>query len=497
MDTDNLVFHKDETFDSESDEKRERKHSRQGNYSAKDIEKKMVVLKKRMAHHKPRQHTKSLSGSGQLDLQVSPLTSNDKKAAEIDRIVQRLQKSRIISDTRLPYGKNSRKSRTGRRGDVKKGGAGGHLVWGKPGDEATVEAIDDKKDPNYDSELEDSIRLQMLVMPVSQLDFECLVSAWVDEFYDHGDAQEVCELLRELAPTRAQIIRLPHIAISMALERKALQRELTSQLLSAVCDSHGLLNHALMEKAFDQILTKELEDLEVDVPDAPELVGCFIARAVADDLIPPKFVELRKAQPSSDVAAKALRKAATLLHIPHAYAHLDTLWLGSAGLRTTSHGGPTKQLSRAIQLMLKEYMDAEDKREVDRTIRELSVPHFLHELVFQSIMLVIERSTEEACRAVVELLEYLYKTGECSGEMIASGIRRIYKQMSDISLDVPSAYLIMDRFLKQALASGFIANSLIKEMPSKKRPRFISESVNRITGKDQVKETISPQVDPL
>jgi programmed cell death protein 4 len=424
--------------------------------SSKTLEKKAHVLQKRAAQRKPRQHSKSCSASSAFE--------EEQEASEYTRVMQHLQHSGGISNARMSRVNNNRKNGTG-------------LVWGRPGDElsADIRTALDENDPNYDSELEDSIRLKMVVTPISQKDFERMVTAWVDEYFDHGDVQEVCGLLRELSPTKAQLVQLPALVISMALERKPYHRELGSQLLSAVCDRNGLLNHALMEEAFDIVLTKHLEELTVDVPDAPDMLGCFIARAIADDVIPPKFVDSHKGRVSSDVVIQALRKAENLLHIPHAYAHLDVVWT-SSGLR--KNGRPTKQLSRAFSLVVKEYMDARDKREVGRTLRELDAPHFLHEFVVQALLLVIERSTEDASNVVVELLDYLHSTGECSDSMIAQGIRRIYTMLSDISLDVPSAYLIMDRFIRQAYTKGFISHALVKEMPRKKRSRFISECVN-------------------
>ena len=43
-------------------------------------------------------------------------------------------------------------------------------------------------------------------------------------------------------------------------------------------------------KAFDFLL-RQLSDLILDTPDAPTIIGNFMARCIADDCIPPKFLQ--------------------------------------------------------------------------------------------------------------------------------------------------------------------------------------------------------------
>ena len=42
-------------------------------------------------------------------------------------------------------------------------------------------------------------------------------------------------------------------------------------------------------KAFD-FLMRQLSDLILDTPEAPTIIGNFMARCIADDCIPPKFL---------------------------------------------------------------------------------------------------------------------------------------------------------------------------------------------------------------
>jgi programmed cell death protein 4 len=77
------------------------------------------------------------------------------------------------------------------------------------------------------------------------------------------------------------------VLITVALEEKAANRELASVLLS---DLFGhVINYRDVVMGFDIILS-QLSELSLDTPDAPHIVGNFIARCVADDCLPPVYI---------------------------------------------------------------------------------------------------------------------------------------------------------------------------------------------------------------
>ena len=57
---------------------------------------------------------------------------------------------------------------------------------------------------------------------------------------------------------------------------------------------------------FDYLL-RQLPDLILDTPDAPVILGNFVARAIADDCIPPKFLKSYKGHVETEEAKDALR----------------------------------------------------------------------------------------------------------------------------------------------------------------------------------------------
>ena len=110
------------------------------------------------------------------------------------------------------------------------------------------------------------------------------------------------------------------LAVSLSLEGKASHRELTSRLLSDL--SGKMLSQSEMARAFDKIL-KELPDLILDTPEAPQvdvdilsygvhiryvmwrcilmlflnvpqMLGMFVARAIADHVLPMSFLDCYK-----------------------------------------------------------------------------------------------------------------------------------------------------------------------------------------------------------
>ena len=92
-----------------------------------------------------------------------------------------------------------------------------------------------------------------------------------------------------------------------------------------------------------------------------------------------------------------------------------------------------------------------------RCLVDLEVPHFHHELVYEAIVLVIESSHEKTEEAMCKLLQSLFRSFVISIENLRAGFQRCYDQMVDISIDVPQAYNILERWVlrcRQVTASS-------------------------------------------
>lgn len=189
--------------------------------------------------------------------------------------------------------KNSRRSRNGQGSRLTKKAGGGRGNWGKVGSELLEEYEVDQNDPNYNED-EDLANVEFKVIvcaetPSNEEEFLKNFEMAMLEYFEHGDTHEVAVEIDEHMKSgnlRPLVIRK---AVELAFEHKNSHREMTSVLLS---DLYGrCLISSDYERGFDMLLDM-LPDLILDTPDAPHFLGKFIARAVADDCMPPKYVHL-------------------------------------------------------------------------------------------------------------------------------------------------------------------------------------------------------------
>lgn len=187
--------------------------------------------------------------------------------------------------------KNSRRPRNGQGRGVTKKAGGGRGNWGKVGSELLEEYELDQNDPNYNED-EDvaNIKFEEIVYSGKMNNEEEFLKNFemaMLEYFEHGDTHEVASEIDEHMKSGALRPLVVRKAVEMALEHKNSHREMTSVLLS---DLYGrCLISSDYEKGFDMLLNN-LPDLILDTPDAPHVLGNFIARAVADDCMPPKYV---------------------------------------------------------------------------------------------------------------------------------------------------------------------------------------------------------------
>ena len=170
------------------------------------------------------------------------------------------------------------------------GGAGGKGVWGKPGSEMEgAPDVMDEKDPNYDSDSLDNgdVTLEAIVPQLSPAEIHKHVEPIILEYYSHGDTKEVSLALEDYN-FGANRYLIAVVAVELAMDHKPSNREMTSVLLSDLYERH--LSEREIEKALDELL-RNLPDLVLDTPDAPTVLGNFIARAIADDTVAPRFLQ--------------------------------------------------------------------------------------------------------------------------------------------------------------------------------------------------------------
>ena len=132
-----------------------------------------------------------------------------------------------------------------------------------------------------------------------------------------------------------------------------------------------------------------------------QILGNFIARAIADDCIPPKFVQSYVPSENYPEAQAAIEHANSLLNMKHGLVRLDSVWGVSGGMR------PVKYLIKRIQLILREYLSSLDIDEASTCLQELEVPHFHHEFVYEAIIMAIEDMSDQTTNLICTLLKSL------------------------------------------------------------------------------------------
>lgn len=351
-------------------------------------------------------------------------------------------------------------------GKPKKAGGGGKGTWGKNG-ELYEEECEDPHDPNYDPEhvKNDDVVLQEVIPDLTSGEFDKVVTPIFLDYYNHGITMEVAASLAELNITHLKH-RVIYLAVSLAMEKKGAQRELTSALLS---DLYGerLVNEQDFELGY-QALMNSLPDLRLDTPDASVVLGQFMARSVADDCLRPCYIKEHLEHPTGD-ARVSLETAHRLLQMKHGIVRLDSIWGYGGGIR------PVKLLVKEIVLLVKEFLSSKDLKEAERCVIDLDVPHFHHEIVYEALVMALEDGSEKTVKGIVELLTHLYSDTMITYDQMNAGFERVFKSMDDIVLDSPRAFKYLDSILDMCCRADIVPLWLRQKAPSRGRKRYVSE----------------------
>ena len=68
---------------------------------------------------------------------------------------------------------------------------------------------------------------------------------------------------------------------------------------------------------------------------------------------------------------------------------------------------------------------------------------------------------EERCVLCTKILVEIHK------DVVFQGIKRIYEDMPDICIDVPTAYSLLERFGNKMFDMGILNEELAKDMPNR------------------------------
>ncbi|XP_045530242.1 programmed cell death protein 4 isoform X3 [Pieris brassicae] len=329
------------------------------------------------------------------------------------------------------------------------------------------EYAEDENDPNYDSEAitNGDIEFKQVIVEAEPEEIVRKSEPVILEYFEHGDTIAAAEDFLEYVTAKRSHLVCETI-VEIALDHKPSHCEMASVLIS---DLYGrVFSVRDISYAFERLLDK-LPDLILDTPDATVLLSNFIARCVADDCLPPRFVQTMSNVELNPSARQTIQRAETLLSMKHGLVRLDNIWGVGGGIR------PVKSLIRQIQLLLKEYLTSSDLTEAMRCVKDLEVPHFHHELVYETVLLAVEAINTSVEEQLCTFLSELRRCVIVTPDQMDRGFLRVLEDMSDIVLDVPLAYIMLDRFVERCQHKFRLGETVLKRMPTRGRKRFVSE----------------------
>lgn len=81
--------------------------------------------------------------------------------------------------------------------------------------------------------------------------------------------------------------------------------------------------------------------------------------------------------------------------------------------------------------------------------------------------MTLEGLNETIEDAMGKLLKSVEQCCIVTMEMIEQGFQRVYDDLQDISLDIPLAYIILERFVVRCQNLGVLSEKMLKNLPSR------------------------------
>mmetsp|Transcript_21960 Transcript_21960/g.52706 ORF Transcript_21960/g.52706 Transcript_21960/m.52706 type:complete len:455 (+) Transcript_21960:293-1657(+) len=285
-----------------------------------------------------------------------------------------------------------------------------------------------------------------LQLPLPITKFKSAVREIVDEYFVGGEVKSAIEQLSDLKEARYGYEVVKRVLV-MSLEKKDAEREMASVLLSGLTRVYG------SEQFFEGFIRtlRGIDDLALDTPNVCHVLANFVARAIADDVLPPVFISL---VPKRIVESGRGKEVSALVHgllDQHgSSARIMNVW-GVGSRRSVS------ELKESVSALVEEYYVEGELEEAVRCVRELGVPHFGHEVVKRAVYGAVERGGDGTLEKACLLITALVKAGVLEGAELTKGMSRALRGLPDLCLDVPQAAERMDRVIAQGVREGLLA----------------------------------------
>jgi len=302
----------------------------------------------------------------------------------------------------------------------------------------------DKKDPNYNSEEEDDYVMEKVGTEEHIEESIADAPALLREYFWSGEKEELANSLKETGTntTHNNFIKKALIA---GIENGPYERELVSQLLLYLMESKVVDREKITLGCEDALMA--LDDIMLDNPNASEILGKFLARAIVDEVVPPSF--LSKFQKGKNQRLDdCISLVEALVTEKHRIDRLAHIW-GPGDLSSV------KRLKNEVNELLNEFLISLDEEEAERNVRKLNAPAFHFQIVKQAIYLAIQQNDSKR-QQIEKLLQHLNQIGLISNYAISQGFLICHERIKDIELDVPKAKQLIEDIATNAKKQGWL-----------------------------------------
>ena len=255
-------------------------------------------------------------------------------------------------------------------------------------------------------------------------DFKAASKTTIMEYFDSGDQSEVEMQLKQCGDPGLHSVFVKML-IQMAMDRNDREREMASCLLADLSQA-SVISEEQVGLGLHKLLSST-EDLTLDIPDAARFLTLFLGRAIVDEVVAPSFLSHTENLKDGSLGIDILHAAKKLLAAKHSGERFLSCWHGYAADDTST------MLSNAFTSMIKEYLISKNLNELFKCLRDVGMPHYHHELVYQCIIQILgDASCQEA---IYELLAKLFMCGEINVTQTSIAYSRLVHDADDLELD--------------------------------------------------------------
>ena len=262
-------------------------------------------------------------------------------------------------------------------------------------------------------------------------------------------------------------------SVRLSLDRRAREREATARLLASLV-ARGCLPRAAIAAGFARLLGGAA-DLALDAPGAPAALALFLARAVADGLLPPAFLaSIVPALPPGSLGVAVVEAAGAHLAARGGVARVRGAWTAGGGGAGRGAGGGTgggdaavvaaaAPTASGLRSALRSLLDAfyapggGDCARARACLRDLAAPFYHHELVRAALSDAVVEDGDSAwagaaaaaagsppppfsslpptAAAALALLASLTASGDVSSTQAAAGVSRFEGGLEALSVE--------------------------------------------------------------